>query len=100
MAGPDGVRLLRQGDVLFESLQHLGAPGLEHSAPSMTATNITKLAAGFLRFNSGELADWTLQYDEVLYVNVGQVEITSGSHSVVAEPGEAILMARGTRVTF
>ena len=93
--GP-GVRLLTEGDVRFEEI----SPGLL-GARAITAAGFTELGGGWVRMDgSGELAGWTLRYDEVLYVVSGELEIERDGASTVAGPGEAILIGRGTTVTY
>lgn len=91
-----GVRLLREGDVPYEQI----SAGLE-AARAITAAGSTELGGGWVRMDgSDEFADWTLKYDEVLYVVRGELEVESEGTATVASPGEAILIARGTTVTY
>jgi ethanolamine utilization protein EutQ (cupin superfamily) len=92
-----GLALVRRDDVPFSEI----APGLE-GARGLTAAGFTTLGGGWVRMDgSGELKDWTLKYDEVLYVVEGESEIEErGGETVVARPGEAILIGEGTTVTY
>jgi ethanolamine utilization protein EutQ (cupin superfamily) len=91
-----GVQLLTEQDVPFEEIsQGLGA------ARAITAAGFTELGGGWVRMDgSGELADWTLRYDEVLYVVAGELEIACQGTTTVARPGQAILIGSGTTVTY
>lgn len=44
--------------------------------------------------------DWTLNYDEIDYVIEGALTIISGGRSVTAEPGEIILIPKGSKIQF
>jgi ethanolamine utilization protein EutQ (cupin superfamily) len=91
-----GVELLQESDVPYEEV----SPGLEIARP-ITAAGYTSLGGGWVRMDgSGELADWTLKYDEVLFCLSGELEIESNGSSTVAQPGQAILIGEGTTVTY
>ena len=91
-----GVRLLQESDVSYEQT----APGLD-IARSITAAGFTELGGGWVKMDgSGELAGWTLKYDEVLYCLSGELEIVRDGTSTVAQPGQAILIGEGTTVTY
>jgi ethanolamine utilization protein EutQ len=54
-----------------------------------------------MRFvRDAEYADWTLTYDEVLFVQTGELTVVSHRISVVARAGEAILIPKGAKVTY
>jgi ethanolamine utilization protein EutQ (cupin superfamily) len=91
-----GVRLLSERDVPVEEV----CSGLS-VARAITEAGFTDLGGGWARMDgSGELANWTLQYDEVLYVIGGELEIECNGTPTVAGPGRAILILRGTTVTY
>lgn len=92
-----GLQLVRQDDVPFSEI----APGMEGSR-GLTAAGFTTLGGGWVRMNgSGELRDWTLKYDEVLFVVQGEAEVeASNGVKIVARPGESILIGEGTTVTY
>jgi ethanolamine utilization protein EutQ len=91
-----GVQLLQESDVPYEQT----APGLTIARP-ITAAGFTGLGGGWVKMDgSGELADWTLKYDEVLYCLSGELDIESGGTHTVAQPGQAILIGEGTTVTY
>lgn len=92
-----GLALVRRDDVPFSEI----APGME-GARGVTRAGFTTLGGGWVRMDgTGELRDWTLKYDEVLYVVEGEAEVEeSGGETVVARPGEAILIGEGTTVTY
>jgi ethanolamine utilization protein EutQ (cupin superfamily) len=91
-----GVQLLQETDVPYEQV----SPGLEIARP-ITAAGFTRLGGGWVRMDgSGELANWTLKYDEVVFCLSGELEIESNGSSTVAQPGQAILIGEGTTVTY
>ncbi len=93
--GGAGVWLIREGDVPYEEL----APGIE-IARVISAPASTSLGGGLLRMDGATFPDWTLKYDEVLYVLEGELEVESDGGSAVAGPGEMILIAGGGTVTY
>src|SRR5438128_108359 len=96
MAEKARVKLLTESDLPYSEL----VPGLE-LARAITHAGTTQLGGGYMRFASdAEFADWTLKYDEVLFVQSGELEIISDSGSVEAHAGEAILIANGAKVTY
>jgi ethanolamine utilization protein EutQ (cupin superfamily) len=77
-----GVQLLREGDVSYQDI----SPGIA-GARSITAAGFTRLGGGWVRMDgSGELAGWTLRYDEVLYCVDGRLEVETDGSRVVALP--------------
>ena len=96
MAGDAAVKLLTDRDVPFTDL----VPGLELSR-AITHAGTTQLGGGYMRFSSdAEFPDWTLKYDEVLFVQTGELELVSEGSSVKARSGQAILIAKGAKVTY
>ena len=90
------VKLLTDQDLPFSEL----VPGLE-LARSITHAGTTQLGGGYMKFTEdSEFADWTLKYDEVLFVQQGELEIVSGGKSIKAQPGQAILIPDGEKVTY
>jgi len=91
-----GLQLVKESDVPFSSI----TTGMEGSR-GLTEAGFTTLGGGWVRMDgSGELRDWTLKYDEVLYCVTGEAEVESEGKTVVARPGEAILIGEGTKVTY
>jgi ethanolamine utilization protein EutQ (cupin superfamily) len=94
--GEGGARLLTDGDVPYEQL----VPGLD-LARAITAAGTTQLGGGYLRFTEdATFADWTLKYDEVLFVHAGELEVTDTTGTTTARAGEAILIPKGAMVTY
>jgi ethanolamine utilization protein EutQ (cupin superfamily) len=96
VAGNTTAKLLTEGDLPFSEL----VPGLELSR-AITHAGTTQLGGGYMRFAQDvEFADWTLKYDEVLFVQSGELEVAGDGGSVKARVGEAILIPNGTKVTY
>jgi ethanolamine utilization protein EutQ (cupin superfamily) len=90
------VKLLTDRDLPYSQL----VPGLE-LARSITHAGTTQLGGGYMKFSEeAEFADWTLRYDEVLFVQQGELEIVSEGKSVKAHAGQAILIPDGEKVTY
>jgi len=90
------VKLLTDHDLPFSEL----VPGME-LARSITNAGTTQLGGGYMKFTEdAEFADWTLKYDEVLFVQSGELEIVSDGRSVKANEGQAILIPDGEKVTY
>jgi ethanolamine utilization protein EutQ (cupin superfamily) len=96
VAEPKTARLLTDRDVPFSEL----VPGFELSR-AITHAGTTQLGGGYMRFEEdAEFADWTLKYDEVLFVQSGEMVIVGENASVKAGAGEAILIPNGAKVTY
>src|SRR2546430_9263159 len=96
MAERPAPKLLTDQDLPSTTL----VPGLE-LARSITHAGTTQLGGGYMRFTTdAEFADWTLKYDEVLFVQAGELEIVSEGGSVKARAGQAILIPDGAKVTY
>lgn len=96
MAEHTTVKRLTEGDLPYSEL----VPGLELSR-AITHAGITQLGGGYMRFaKHAEFPDWTLTYDEVLFVHKGELEVASDRGRVTAHPGEAILIPKGAKVTY
>ncbi|TMC86697.1 MAG: hypothetical protein E6J06_00135 [Chloroflexi bacterium] len=54
-----------------------------------------------MRFSAdAEFPDWTLKYDEVLFVQTGELAIVTDGATITAGAGQAILIPKGARVTY
>lgn len=96
MAVQTKVKLLTDRDVPFSEL----VPGLE-LARAITSAGSTQLGGGYMRFTQdAEFAGWTLTYDEVLFVQAGELTVSSDGGNTVARAGEAILIPKGATVTY
>ena len=96
MARHKTAKLLTDSDLPFSEL----VPGLELSR-AITHAGTTQLGGGYMRFEQdAEFADWTLRYDEVLFVQSGELEIVGEGGSVKAGVGQAVLIPDGAKVTY
>ena len=96
MARQTTVKLLTEGDLPYSEL----VAGLELSR-AITHAGTTQLGGGYMRFaTDAEFPGWTVTYDEVLFVQRGELEVASDGGSIKAHPGEAILIPKGAKVTY
>ena len=96
MAVQTKVKLLTDRDVPWDQL----VPGFE-LARVITSAGSTQLGGGYMRFaEDAEFADWTLTYDEVVFVQTGELTVRSDGDDTVARAGEAILIPNGAKVTY
>ena len=92
-----GTAVIRQSDVPWSEVTQ----GMEITR-GITQDGFTTLGGGWVRMDgSGELAGWTLKYDEVLYCVEGEIEVEEhGGQTAVAQAGEGILIGEGATVTY
>jgi len=96
MAVQTKVKLLTDHDLPYTDL----VPGLELSR-AITHAGTTQLGGGYMRFSAdAEFPDWTLKYDEVLFVQTGELAIVTDGATITAGAGQAILIPKGARVTY
>lgn len=96
MIAEGNVKRLTAGDVAWDEL----VPGME-LARCITAAGTTQLGGGYMRFTEdADFPDWTLEYDEVLFVQEGELEVVESGRSTKARQGEAILIPKGATVTY
>jgi len=96
MAVQTKVKLLTDHDLPYTDL----VPGLELSR-AITHAGTTQLGGGYMRFSAdAEFPDWTLKYDEVLFVQTGELAIVTDGATITAGAGQAILIPKGAKVTY
>jgi len=96
MAGQTKVKLLTDHDFPYTDL----VPGLELSR-AITHAGTTQLGGGYMRFSAdAEFPNWTLKYDEVLFVQTGELAIVTDGATITAGAGQAILIPKGAKVTY
>jgi len=96
MIAEGSVRRLTAEDVAWDEL----VPGID-LARSITAAGTTQLGGGYMRYSEeAEFGPWTLEYDEVLFVQSGRLEVVEDGKSTLAGVGEAILIPKGATVTY
>jgi ethanolamine utilization protein EutQ (cupin superfamily) len=90
------VKRLTAEDVPWDEL----VPGLD-LARSITAAGTTQLGGGYMRYTKdADFGPWTLKYDEVLFVQEGELEILEDGRGSVARTGEAVLIPNGATVVY
>src|SRR2546421_10118919 len=92
-----GLQLVKEGDVPYSEVTH----GMEITR-GITQAGFTTLGGGWVRMDgSGELAGWTLKYDEVLYCVEGEIEVEEhGGQTAVAQAGGGGLHGEGATRTY
>jgi ethanolamine utilization protein EutQ (cupin superfamily) len=96
MIAEGSVKRLTDRDVAWDEL----VPGID-LARSVTAAGTTELGGGYMRYaEDAEFGPWTLKYDEVLFVQSGELEVVQEGKSTVAGEGEAILIPNGATVVY
>jgi len=76
------------------------AYGEHASVAEVTGTaDGTVLGTGFARFTDAEIP-WTVQYDEVVLVLQGQLEISTPDAVLTAGPKDNIWLPKGTELTY
>ncbi|MGP7795653.1 cupin domain-containing protein [Sphingomonas sp. CLY1604] len=92
-----GVTVVRRNDVV---LAHRGGPPGDALVGRAIDTRLSSsLGAGFGRFD-GCAVEWTLRYDEVVYVIAGRFVVTVDGREHVAEAGDVMWIPEGTHVTY
>lgn len=77
-----------------------GAVGID-AARALTSAGITRLGGGFMRLaDGGELRDWTLPYDEVMFVLEGELLLSEGGKEHHIPKGEGVLLRHGATVSY
>jgi ethanolamine utilization protein EutQ (cupin superfamily) len=95
---PAKPMVLREDEAAYEVLE--AAPALELGRV-LTTAGTTALGGGFARFRTeGELAGWTLEYDEVFFVLSGELTLRREDETLRAGPGEILLIPKGATVTY
>lgn len=96
MIAEGSVKHLTDKDVAWDEL----VPGLD-LARSITAAGTTQLGGGYMRFSeAADFGPWTLKYDEVLFVQSGELTVVEDGKTTTAAVGEAILIPNGATVTY
>lgn len=92
-----GVTVIPAGSVEFK--HRGGPPGAARVGRAVSTDLSSSMGAGFGEFD-GCAIDWTLLYDEVVYVISGAFHVTVDGHTHVAREGDAVWIPEGTRLTY
>jgi ethanolamine utilization protein EutQ (cupin superfamily) len=58
------------------------------------------MSVWFGRYGPGESNEWTLAYDEVIFVIEGRFTVRDADGAKTARPGEVIFLTKGAKVTY
>ena len=91
------ARLVRYKDLDF-------VPRFEHGDVAQLAEIVgpkdgTSLGVGLARISGGSF-EWTVQYDEVLIVLLGDLKVHLADRTLAAGPHEAIWLPKGTTLRY
>lgn len=75
------------------------APGVEVSR-SITDGELTDFGGGHFRFTDKAEMHGDLNYDEVVYVLEGELEIEAQDGPLVAGPGDTLVLKKGASATY
>mgnify|MGYP000141495168 CR=1 FL=1 len=56
--------------------------------------------AGWLKWGKGESLEWTLEYDEIMYVVEGVFSISTSEGAQTAEAGSFFFISKGQALTY
>lgn len=91
------VTVIRQDDV---ALRHRGGPPGDAQVGRAIDTSLSgTMGAGFGHFD-GCAIDWTVCYDEIVYVIAGRFFVTVDGTRHVGEAGDVIWIPEGTSLTY
>jgi ethanolamine utilization protein EutQ len=78
-----------------------GAGGAIVVNRAVTRTPLTELGAGLITFTDDDhIEGWVTQYEEVLYVVEGHLELESAGTLVTGGPGAILAVEKGTPTTY
>jgi glyoxylate utilization-related uncharacterized protein len=68
----------------------------------VTDTGLLAFGGGFVEtIEAGvNLKDWTVQYDETVFVHAGEVRLICDGDEHVAGPGDVLVIPKGSTITF
>lgn len=87
---------LSPSDVAWESL---GLDGVAEVRVMVGPDRSRTIGAGLVRFRDISF-EWSLDYDEVLYILAGQVTVEHDGRTVRGSVGDVILLHSGSSVTY
>jgi len=89
------VKLFRKADQNFELDEY-------HSAinPLVNAGNSKTLGAGIGKFGAGCEMEWTVSYDEILFIHSGNFTLVASNQVFHASAGDTLWIPRGTPLIY
>jgi ethanolamine utilization protein EutQ len=91
------ARLIRAADI---AMTHRGGPpGVAEVGRAVSSDISPSMGAGVARFDRCSV-EWTVRYDEVIYVVAGRFRLVSGGETIEAEPGDIVWIPEGTELRY
>ena len=66
----------------------------------VNAGNSTTMGGGFGVFSAGTNVEWTVTYDEFLFIHEGEFQLNVGDHAYDAGPGDTLWIPANTPLTY
>lgn len=94
-----GVKLYRREDQDF-TLKHNPADGSSCLPAFVNASNSSTMGGGLGVFGAGSHMEWTVTYDELLFIHSGNFQLKVGDKIYHAGPGDTLWIPKDTAVTY
>ncbi len=94
-----GVKLFRREDQDFSYEDNL-ADGPYCISAFVNASNSDTMGGGFGVFGAGSNVEWTVTYDEFLFIHSGQFQLKIGDEIFDAGPGDTLWIPKDTPLTY
>ncbi len=96
-----GVKLFRREDQDFSYNVDLSVNQEPYSILAFAnASNSDSLGGGFGVFGAGSNVEWTVTYDELLFIHSGQFQLRIGDEIFHAGPGDTLWIPKDTPLTY
>ena len=94
-----GVKLFRREDQDF-SYEADATDAPYCISAFVNASNSDTMGGGLGVFGAGSNVEWTVTYDEFLFIHSGQFQLKIGDEIFHAEPGDTLWIPRDTPLTY
>ncbi len=96
-----GVKLFRREDQDFSYNVDMSVNQEPYSILAFAnASNSDSLGGGFGVFGAGSNVEWTVTYDELLFIHSGQFQLRIGDEIFHAGPGDTMWIPKDTPLTY
>jgi ethanolamine utilization protein EutQ len=96
-----GVKLFRREDQDFSYKDDLPVNQEPYSILAfVNASNSDTMGGGFGMFGTGSNIEWTVTYDELLFIHSGQFQLKIGDEIFHAGPGDTLWIPKDTPLTY
>ena len=96
-----GVKLFRREDQDFRYNSELSPNQEPYSILAFAnASNSENLGGGLGVFGAGSNVEWTVTYDELLFIHSGQFQLRIGDEIFLAGPGDTLWIPKDTPLTY